>query len=140
MSQPGCTCQFLHDLHAEDCAHWELINEPHTPVGASAEQDSEGHLEELHDDDGPVSQKRPLTESAADWDNEEVVGYDEDDAEPVLPRKPDLRWFFQQYGLNEVSQISVCRTHANALAAMLRIDRGESTGARSVGRPRKQKK
>jgi len=101
-----------------------------------------------------MPEKRPLSmsgimpcdEEFEDEELEDEVGEpsdmeDEGDEEVVvLPPTPDLRWFFDKYGLNEYSQIAICRTHANLLAAMNRAKHGKHTGAEPVGRPKKEKK
>lgn len=136
--------------HHEECQYWErLSNEareeqdvPDDAVhGLSACEDDEVEL----DHSSPITNKpgkRPISlisEEAIedDWEMLSSGADEEDEVEPVLPFTPDLRWFFQQYKLDEVSQISICRTHANHLAAMSRVSRGGSTGVKSAGRPKK---
>jgi len=139
--QGSCSCQYVNALHDEECGIWGAISEPHTPRGDSADPEVCQDDEEELDHSSPLAPRKPgkrpfslISQEAIEDDWELVEG---DAAEPVLPRTPDLRWFFQQYELDEVSQVSICRTHANHLAAMSRVKRGGSTGARPVGRPRK---
>lgn len=78
-------------------------------------------------------------------DVDEVEELDPSSSEPMeiedellhdpLPDHLDLGWYFAQYGVDTLGQIAVCRTHANNLAALNRVTRDGSTGARPVGRP-----
>lgn len=111
---------------------------------------------------GPVgSKKLPIAVPSDDDDDEEgpmgavplddvdidLYDDDDDDAPEVrgsgvsfeLPKNPDLRWFFGQYGLDEFDQISLCRTHANHLAALRRA-RGPHKSGRPSGKEKRQKK
>jgi len=86
-----------------------------------------------------------MLECPEDYEEEDIdhddMEEDEDDDECVfLPSTPDLRWFFEHYALSPGSQIAVCRTHANHLAALTRVAQGGSNGAKPVGRPSKKPK
>lgn len=145
-----CHCQVGHD---EECPYWErLSNEKREEQDVPDEivNDNEDELDFSSRGSPPLSErptkkgeKRPISlisEEAIEDDWEMISEGDDSDVEPVLPFTPDLRWFFQQYKLDEPSQISICRTHANHLAAMSRVSRGGSTGARRAGRPKNNKK
>lgn len=138
--------------HHEECQYWErLSNEAREDQDVPDDvvpglSDCEDHEVEL-DHSSPLAkprkgEKRPISlisEEALEDDWEVISEGDEEDEEPVLPFTPDLRWFFQQYRLDEPSQISICRTHANHLAAMSRVSRGKHTGAKHAGRPKSKK-
>lgn len=141
-----CTCDYHDERHEEQCNLWTIADGPDGQGSASDEEGfepmtmhgaSEGEPSEEEFKRPQKGVKRPLTmiSEEAIEDDWELM----DPAEPVLPKQPDLRWFFQQYSLNEESQIAICRTHANHLAAMSRVSRGESIGVKPVGRPKSKK-
>jgi len=140
-------------VHEEECPFWERLSneareEQDVPDHAIHGLDGDDNEDEL-DHSSPLQDasrkagKRPISliSEEAIEDDWEMLSSDGDDeeVEPVLPLTPDLRWFFQQYKLDEPSQISICRTHANHLAAMSRVSRGGSTGAKRAGRPKNKK-
>lgn len=83
------------------------------------------------------SQKAPMGHQVIDVDEEpedysspraldpdiDLVDDDDDDFVLQLPRECDLAWYFQQYSVDRESQVAMCRTYANHLAAKTRVAR-----------------
>jgi len=144
----GCSQCAGVGAHDEECPFWERLSnearEEQDVPDDEVELDFSSHGSPHSSKPTKKGEKRPISlisEEAIEDDWEMLSeGDDEEEAEPVLPFTPDLRWFFQQYKLDEPSQISICRTHANHLAAMSRVSRGGSTGAKRAGRPKTSKK
>lgn len=125
--------------HASDCEamleleKWALNEKTHREQ-YRAEKKPLGGIRRLDFEDDEVEE---IDEESSSSQPMEV---DDDLLADPLPERLDLSWFFAQYGVDPLGQIAVCRTHANNLAALNRVMKDGSTGARPVGRPTKKGK
>lgn len=111
-------CGHNDDMHAPDCAAMLELE-------AWAQEDAKSRAKSR-----PVAGKHPLSKSQIFCDDnidDPMEDSDHESAESCghdncmeMPKQPSLDVFFGFYDLTQQTQIALCRTHANHLAALLR--------------------
>jgi len=107
-----CTeCHRHYDEHEDNC-----------PVWMQQEEEAWARNEMKHRNaaKAPMSGIMPVEDEFEDDGDD--MDQDDDNLENMVIPPPvmDLRWFFSLYNIDAHSQIAVCRTHANNLAAVSR--------------------